>query len=122
MSKAAYYELGKIFNALSNSQKIKGLELIRQRKSLQEIPKEIGISRTGFQGWLEDYKDSGLTYRDKPRTYTVSLLGEKVLDEVLPVGLRITEEHMPEGLDKKVSELVKTYGKDTVIKKLEKIG
>jgi len=121
MSESAYNELGKIFNALSNSQKIKGLELIRQGKSLKEIPKEIRISRSGFQAWLDDYKESGLAYRDKPRMYSISPLGEKVLNEVLPLGLRITEEYVFEGLDKKVSELVKTYGKDNVEKRLEKI-
>ena len=121
MSKAAYDGLGKIFNALSNSKKIKGLELIRQGKSLQEIPKEIGISRTGFQNWLDDYKESGLILPSKHRAYSVSQLGEKILNDVLPLGLKITEDYVFEGLDEKVSELVKVYGKNNIVKKLEKI-
>jgi DNA-binding transcriptional ArsR family regulator len=121
----AYDRLGEILYALQNDKRIRALDLLRQGKNLQEIPKEIGMSRTGFQKVLESYTNTGLTYRmgNANRTvYKVSTLGEKVLDEFVPLGLRIIDEVKLQELGKLYKELIGTYGADAVTKRLKEVS
>jgi hypothetical protein len=73
--------LAGLFRILSAPARIHALELIKEGKSLDEIAKLIGMTRTGFQRVLNDFQSIELIEPTGHRSYRhLSVKGQKILD------------------------------------------
>jgi len=83
LSEEARSHLSRIFRVLSTPERIRGLELIKEGRSLEEISRLVRMSRTGFQRVLDDFQSLELVEPAGHRSYRrLSTKGEKILDLV----------------------------------------
>lgn len=84
MKEADYETLSRIFNALSTKERIVALEMFDKGKmKLTDVAEVAGMSRSGFQNVIDDFRDTKLVKQAEHRSYyRLSSKGEKVLSMV----------------------------------------
>jgi DNA-binding MarR family transcriptional regulator len=116
--------LAKIFNALSTEARLKALELFEQKKELNEIAKQIGMSRSGFQKIVDSFRELGVIERDGHRSvYRLSREGIELLMSVKEFATRI-ELIKKEITKEKIRSIAFGSGlkKEDLIKLIEELG
>jgi len=75
-----------ICKALSNGSKVIGFILLAEGKSLKSIANLLGIPRSSFQRYIEQYLHSYLIEKNQKGKYRLTPLGEKILKKYLEIA------------------------------------
>ena len=101
--------ISEIFKALSTKERIITLETLSQQKiNLMDLARKVGMSRSGFQNIIDDFRDATLIEQAEHRSYyRLSLKGKKVLDiikelyrDIYPLEKNLRKEQLRESIAK----------------------
>lgn len=92
LDEPAHEYISQIFKALSSKERIAALETFGKGKtSLMELARTVGLSRSGFQNILDDFREARLIEQTEHRSYySLSSKGKKVLDMLNELDRQIT--------------------------------
>lgn len=127
MDEAVTEYISQIFKALSSKERVSALELFNKGElNLMEIANNVGMSRSGFQNIVNDFRNAGLIEQIGHRSfYKLTFKGKTVLD----LTNRFSQEMAPiekEYREKKIRQTISKFGaglsREEIMKILENTG
>lgn len=103
-------DISEIFRALSSKERIKALgEFSKDNIKLNTISQQIGMSRSGFQNVINDFRDCRLIKETGHRSYyKISLKGKKIL-ETIDELTRILQKLEPQERNQRIQQLEQAF-------------
>jgi len=119
--------ISEIFRALSSKERILTLETLSVRRTkLMDLAKKAGMSRSGFQNIVDDFRNARLIEHTEHRSYyTLSQKGREVLELVRKIHhtLEPTEKkYREEQLKQSIAKFGSGLSKEEILEIIEKAG
>ena len=127
MDKITAEYISSIFKALSSKERLVTLEnLSKGKMKLMDLAKKAGMSRSGFQSVVNDFRNVRLIEQAEHRSYyRLSLKGKKVLEHIKKLNVElepIEKEYREEQLEKSISKFGSGLSRKEILEIVEKVG